>query len=112
MLTREQILEKLGATSYDKLTQDNLLNQLADTVKTRILEKVTANLDDKDLDHINALIDANQDAEVELYIRSRIDDYDNWARQIEEDTINELENNRLAIGDEIKAMQHSKAPID
>lgn len=113
MLTREQILQKLGAQDMDKATQDQLLQQLADTVWTRLLQKVTERLSDEDMEHLSQMIDADKEpSEIENYIVSKIDNYDSWSAQIELDTINELENNRLAIDDQVDAMLKETTPAD
>lgn len=112
MLTREQILIKMGAQDMDKAVQDDLLQQLADTVWTRLLQKITERLSEEDMTQLEKLIESGNDDEVENYIISRIDNYDAWSAQIEEDTINELENNRLAMDEQVDAMLKEKAPTD
>ena len=112
MLTREQILIKLGAQDMDKAGQDDLLQQLADTVWTRLLQKISERLSEEDMTELEKLIEAGQDDEVESYIISKIDNYDTWSAKIEEDTINELENNRLAMDEQVDAMLKETTPID
>lgn len=112
MLTREQILIKMGAQDMDKAVQDDLLQQLADTVWTRLLQKISERLSEEDMTELEKLIDAGKDDEVESYIISKIDNYDAWSAQIEEDTINELENNRLAMDEQVDAMLKETAPTD
>lgn len=112
MLTREQILIKLGAQDMDKAVQDDLLQQLADTVWTRLLQKISERLSEEDMTELEKLIDAGKDDEVESYIISKIDNYDAWSAQIEEDTINELENNRLAMDEQVDAMLKETTPTD
>ena len=112
MLTREEIIKKIGAQDFDRATQDKLLQQLADTVQTRLLEKINEKLSEEDMTHLEKLIDAGKDKEVENYIVSKIDNYDSWSAQIEEDTINELENNRLAIDEQVDGMLKTNTPSD
>lgn len=112
MLTREQILQKLGAQDLDKAVQDKLLQQLADTVWTRLLQKINERLSEEDMDHLEKLIEADKDEEVESYIISKIENYDAWSAQIELDTINEIENNRLAMDDQVDAMLRETTPTD
>jgi len=112
MLTREQILQKLGAESLDKEVQDKLLQQLADTVWTRLLQKINERLSEEDMNHLEELIEAGKDDEVESYIISKIDNYDAWSAQIELDTINELENNRLAMDEQVDGMLKASSPTD
>jgi len=112
MLTREQILQKLGVESLDKEVQDKLLQQLADTVWTRLLQKINERLSEEDMNHLEELIEAGKDDEVESYIISKIDNYDAWSAQIELDTINELENNRLAMDEQVDGMLKASSPTD
>ena len=112
MLTREEIIKKLGAQDFDKSTQDKLLQQLADTVQTRLLEKINEKLSEEDMTHLEKLIEAGKDQEVESYIISKIDNYDSWSAQIEQDTIDELENNRLAMDEQVDGMLKATAPTD
>ncbi|MDQ5943932.1 MAG: hypothetical protein QG675_700 [Patescibacteria group bacterium] len=112
MLTREQILQKLGAENLDKEVQDKLLQQLADTVWTRLLQKINERLSEEDMDHLEKLIEADKDEEVESYIISKIDNYDAWSAQIELDTINEIENNRLAMDEQVDGMLKASSPTD
>lgn len=117
MLTKEQIITKLGIQSVDEKTQQETLQQLADAVRTRIMFKISEKLTDENLDELNAIIDSNKSddqkgQEVDAYIASHIENYDAWAAQIEEDTINEIANNREAILDEVQAKMHSTTPTD
>jgi hypothetical protein len=112
MLTREEIIKKIGAQDFDRATQDKLLQQLADTVQTRLLEKINEKLSEEDMTHLEKLIDAGNDKEVENYIVSKIDNYNSWSAQIEEDTINELENNRLAMDEQVDGMLKANTPSD
>lgn len=111
-LTREQIIEKLGIKTLDREEQDKLLDQLADTVHTRILLKLTEVMSDADLVNLESIMDADDEQKFDDFIASKVPDYQNWASQIELDTINELENNRIAIEDEAEAMQLSSTPTD
>ncbi len=112
MLTREEIIKKIGAQDFDRATQDKLLQQLADTVQTRLLEKINEKLSEEDMTHLEKLIEAGNDKEVENYIVTKIDNYDSWSAQIEEDTINELENNRLAMDEQVDGMLKANTPSD
>ncbi len=112
MITKEQIIQKLGIENLPPDEQELQLQQLADTVLTRIIQKITEMLTEEDLNKLSALIDAGQDEEVEAFIRSKVDNYDEWNAKIELDTINELENNRNAILAEAQAMQNIATPTD
>ncbi len=112
MITKEEIIQKLGIENLPPDEQEVQLQQLADTVATRIMQKVTEILSDDDIDKLSTMIDAGQDEEVDVFIRSKVDNYDEWNAKIELDTINELENNRKAIVAEAKAIEDVQAPTD
>jgi len=112
MLSREEIIHKLGIEDLNTGQQDEQLQQLADTVSTRLLQKLTEKLSDEDVNTLSGLIDTGEEYKVEAYLRSKIEDYDSWNAQIELDTINELENNRKAIVAEMDAMQSTVTPTD
>jgi hypothetical protein len=77
-----------------------------------LLEKINEKLSEEDMTHLEKLIDAGNDKEVENYIVSKIDNYNSWSAQIEEDTINELENNRLAMDEQVDGMLKANTPSD
>ncbi len=112
MITKEQIIQKLGIENLPPDEQELQLQQLADTVSTRIMQKITEKLSDDDIDKLTSLIDAGQDAEAEEFIKSKVDNYDEWNAKIELETINELENNRNAILAESDAIQNISTPTD
>lgn len=112
MLTRDEIIQKLGIEGLNHAEQDEQLQQLADTVSSRLIQKLTEKLTDEDIDKLSVLIDDGKDEEVESYLRGKVEDYDSWNEKIELDTINELENNRKAIVAEIDGMQSTIAPTD
>ena len=112
MLTREQILIKMGADKADKATQDAMLQKLADTVRATTTRKMLEKLSEENLKELEPLLDAGNDVEIEKYIKSKIPDYDAWAAQIEEDVINEVENNSLAIEEQVDARLHEGVSTD
>lgn len=111
-LTRQEIIEKMGITHVDSARQEELLNQLADTVKTRIVLKLTEKLTDDELDKLEALMDADDVAGFDAFVVAKVPDYDAWATQIEEETINELENNSKAIDDMVEAKSLESVSTD
>lgn len=106
-LTKEELLKKLGLEKSDKETQDAILNELAATINLRIMNKIEERLSDEDLDELQKLMDANDEGAVEWYIKSKFEHYDNFAAQVEEETINEIINNREAV---IAAYKHEPGP--
>lgn len=112
MITKEEIIQKLGIEKLPPDEQEVQLQQLADTVATRVMQKITEMLSDEDIDKLSSLIDSGQDDQVEDFIRSKVDNYEQWNAQIELDTINELENNRKAVLAEADAIQNISTPTD
>lgn len=93
IISREELVQKLGIEKSSKENQDIILNNLASTVNTRILSKVTEKLSDEDIDQIDKLIDEGDEGSVEWYIKSKFEHYDNFAEQIEGEVIEEISNN-------------------
>lgn len=112
MITKEEIIQKLGIENLPPDEQEVQLQQLADTAATRVMQKITEMLSDEDIDKLSSLIDSGQDDQVEDFIRSKVDNYEQWNAKIELDTINELENNRKAVLAEADAIQNISTPTD
>jgi hypothetical protein len=104
-MTREDILKILGIENSDPLTQNELLQQVSSSVSTRILNKVTEQLDDNDLDELSKLIDADDEAAVSSYIESKIPDFESFKAKIEEDTIREIGNNSKGLVEKANHIQ-------
>jgi hypothetical protein len=101
-MSKEEIIKKLGLENSDPLTQQALLQQVSNSVSTRILNKLTELLSDEDLDKISSLIDTGNDVEVENYIMSKVPNFDIFKSQIEEETIDEIANNATSITEKAK----------
>jgi len=112
MLSRTEIIAKLGIENVNQSQQAELLQQLADSVRTRLMLKISEKLSDNDLEQLEVLIDAGKDDEVEVFIESKYDDYSAFAAKVEEDTINELENNQMALDSEMQGLELAKTPVD
>lgn len=102
-MTKEQLIEKLGIQGLDQEAQDRALQDVANTVSTRIMAKLSEQLNDDDLDQLSKLIDAGQDGQIEAYIYTKMPDYDNFKAKIENETIDQLAANM----DSLKAKAES-----
>ena len=102
-MTKEQLVEKLGIQTLDQEAQDRMLQEVANTVSTRIMAKLSEQLNEDDLEELSKLIDAEQDDQIEAYIYKKMPDYDNFKAQIEKETIDQLAANM----DSIKAKSES-----
>ncbi len=112
MLTREQIIQKLGIEKLPKDQQDAQLELFANNAHQRIIRKISEQLDDNDLQTLSALIDAQKDDEIEAFIKGKIPNYDQWAADIQLKMLDSLENNRTAIKDEIEAKALTTPPTE
>lgn len=101
-MTRLELIQKLGLENSDPLTQDQLLQTVADAVSTRILNKLTEQLSDEDLDEMSRLIDNGDESAVTAYVESKIPNYEAFKAQIEEETINEIANNADGLVEQVK----------
>jgi hypothetical protein len=102
-MTKEQLVEKLGIQALDQEAQDRMLQEVANTVSTRIMAKLSEQLNDNDLEELSKLIDAGQDDQIEEYIYKKMPDYDNFKNEIEKETIDQLAANM----DSLKAKSES-----
>lgn len=112
MLTKEQIIQKLGIEKLPKDQQDAQLAFFTNNAQQRVIRKVSEQLDDNDLQQLSALIDAKKDDEIEVFIKNKIPNYDQWVADIQMKMLNSLENNRTAIKDEMQANALTTPPTD
>jgi LAS superfamily LD-carboxypeptidase LdcB len=89
-MTKEELIDKLGIASVDQETQEKMLQNVGAAVSSRIMNKVTENLSDEDIDKLSDMIDRNDDAGVENLIKSKYPNYDEFAMQVENEVIEEL----------------------
>lgn len=111
-ITKDELLKKLGLENSDKETQDEILNELADTVNLRIMNKVEERLSDEDLEELERLMNNNDEGAVEWFIKSKFEHYDNFAAQVEEETINEIINNFEAMKAGYEGREGPKPKLD
>jgi succinate dehydrogenase flavin-adding protein (antitoxin of CptAB toxin-antitoxin module) len=107
-MTAEEIIQKLGIDKVDPETQKVLLDNLANTVATRVMAKVSERLSDEDLDQLDALIDKNDEGAVEWFVKSKFENYDEFAAKVEEEVIDELATNKRAIEE---AYKNGESPV-
>ncbi len=106
-MTTEELIQKLGIDKVDPETQKLLLDNLANVVATRVMAKVSERLSDEDLDQLNTLIDQNDEGAVEWFVKSKFENYDEFAAKIEEEVIEELAENKRALE---KAYENGESP--
>ncbi|MEI8072513.1 MAG: DUF5663 domain-containing protein [Candidatus Saccharibacteria bacterium] len=111
MLTRDDIVNKLGIENSNIEEQDRILQKVANAVSTRIMLKLSEKLTDQDLDEIARMMDSGSETDVESLIISKVPNYDNFKNEIEEGVITELENNAKAIDAMAKSENLDKLEI-
>jgi len=104
MLSIEQIINKLGIEGSSPEVQDKILQDLANSVATRILLRISEKLTDAELDELSKLTDADDESGVEAYISSKIPNFEDFKIQIEAELIDEIVTNREAVNTQISAM--------
>lgn len=109
MLNRDDLVKKLNITNVDELEQDRILGNLANIINDRIIAEVSDKLSDEDLNKLNSLIDEGKDNEIEWYIKSKFEHYEDFALKVEEDVINEIVQLNQQLGDKIDEVKASSA---
>jgi len=104
MLSIEQIINKLGIEGSSPEVQDKILQDLANSVATRILLRISEKLTDAEIDELSKLTDSDDGAGVESYISSKIPNFEDFKIQIEAELIDEIVTNREAVKTQMSAM--------
>jgi len=110
-MTKEELIKILGIQNSTAEKQDEILQNLANAVSTRIMVKLSEQLSDEDLDQNSKMIDNNQDAEVEKFITNKIPNYEEFKNKIEADMIEEVINNKSSIMQNIDAISSEKLSL-
>ena len=81
VITKEEIVNKLGIDRLEPDQKDDIVAEVIQTIDDRILNRVYGRLEGHDVDELNRLIDQNDEGAVEWYIKSKFDNYDQFARE-------------------------------
>lgn len=106
MQTAAQLIQKLGIENVDPQKQDEILQDLANSVSNRILLGISEKLSDEDLKEVTDLLDSDKEAEVENLLAAKIDDFEGFKARIEQETIDEIAKNIRAVNDQVTAVQN------
>lgn len=109
--TRDELIEKLGIQSLGAEMQQALLEDVANAVSTKMMVRISETLSDEDLDKLSDLIDNGEDDKVEEFIKSKHDNYDEFAHQVEDEVIEELARNQRMLGDEIQRVEQQDSAL-
>jgi len=90
LMTKDEIITKLGIEKVNSETQNEILDDLASTVSARLINKVYEQLSAEDLEQLNSLIDSNDNDAVEWFIKSKFENYDEMAIATENEVILEV----------------------
>lgn len=112
MMSKDELIQKLGIEKLTTEAQDAQLQQLADTVRARLYNKISEQLSDEDLEVVSKLIDEGKDEEVDTFVTSKIPNYEQWSAEIEMNLINSMQTNRQAIEEVIDSRSSVKAPLE
>lgn len=111
-MDKQEILRKLKIENLDLANQDRILNNIASLVNDRLLLEISDKLDDKDLEKISDMIDRNQDDQVEWYIKSKFEHYEEYAKRIEESVIDELAKDNAKFIEQVHEDRKASAAAD
>ena len=89
-MTRDDLIMQLGIGGLEESQQNKILQTIADSVATRIWRKATESLSDEELITLNKMIENKKDDEAEDYIISKIQDYDKFKDDCENEVIEEI----------------------
>ena len=90
MMTKDELILKLGIQNVDPETQKTLLENFANAVSTRLMVQISEVLTDDDLDRLDILIDEDDEDKTTQFIRSKFENYDDFATKIENEMIEEM----------------------
>ncbi len=91
-MNKDDLIKKLKIEDVTKENQAIILENVANVVSTRIMVLIAEKLNDTDLDELNRLVDEQKDDEVESFIKSKFENYDQFASEVENQVIEELAN--------------------
>ena len=111
MLTKEQIINKLGIEGSTPEVQDKILQDLANSVATRILLELSEQMSEKDMSEVASLLEEGKEDEAEKFINSKVINYNDFRTKIEKETIDELAENTQAVNDQAAAIKSEKLSI-
>ncbi len=97
MITKEEILTKLGLDVLDEENQLKALKNIAKVVSETLLNQISDKLDEEDLDKLDELIRDKKDDEVDKLIRSKFPNYDEFAIKVEREVIDSMAEDRKTI---------------
>lgn len=105
MQTAEQLIQRLGIQDVDPQKQDEILQDLANTVSNRILLAISEQLSEKDMMEVSILLDSDKEQEAEQLLASKINDFEGFKARIEQDTIDEIADNIKAVRNQARDIQ-------
>jgi len=105
MQTAEQLIQRLGIQDVDPQKQNEILQDLANTVSNRILLAISEQLSEKDMMEVSILLDSDKEQEAEQLLASKINDFEGFKARIEQDTIDEIADNIKAVHNQARDIQ-------
>ena len=111
MYSTQEIITKLGIQNVEPQLQDQILQNLANSVSTRILLALSEQMSEKDMAEVANLLEDDKEDEAEKFINSKIKNYNDFRLKIEKDTIDELAENTQAVNDQVAAIKSENISI-
>ena len=111
MYSTQEIITKLGIQNVEPQLQDQILQNLANSVSTRILLALSEQMSEKDMAEVSNLLEDDKEDEAEKFINSKIKNYNDFRLKIEKDTIDELAENTQAVNDQVAAIKSENISI-
>lgn len=111
MYSTQEIITKLGIQNVEPQLQDQILQNLANSVSTRILLALSEQMSEKDMNEVAGLLEDGKEDEAEKLINSKVKNYNDFRAKIEKDTIDELAENTQAVNSQASAIKSENLSI-
>lgn len=111
MYSTQEIITKLGIQNVEPQLQDQILQNLANSVSTRILLALSEQMSEKDMSEVAGLLEEGKEDEAEKFINSKVKNYNDFRAKIEKDTIDELAENTQAVNSQASAIKSENLSV-
>ena len=105
IITKQEIVQKLEITELEPEQQDEIVSGVIDTINNRLLNRIYDRLNDQELNELNNLIDQDEDGPIEWFIKSKFENYDDFARLVAFEYLEELKESLRPVLDSLNNPQ-------
>lgn len=106
-ISKDDLIKKLNIQKVDEDVQDKIIQDLANIISMKTMNKLSQRLSDDDLNQLDILIDEGDDGKIEWFIKSKFDNYDHFVDEIEAESIEEISNNIAVVN---ASLENKEAP--